>query len=32
MRAIREASWSGLNPPPVRISPHSLGGSARLGV
>jgi hypothetical protein len=30
MRAIREASWSGLAPRPVRVSPHPLGGSARL--
>ena len=29
MRAIREASWNGLAPRPVRISPHPLGGSAR---
>ncbi len=32
MRAIREASWSGLGPaavPPVRVSPHPLGGRAR---
>ena len=28
MRAIREASWNGLAPPPVRVSPHPLGGSA----
>ena len=30
MRAIREASWSGLTPPRVRVSPHPLSGSARL--
>jgi hypothetical protein len=32
MRAIREAPWSGLGPaaaPPVRVSPHPLGGHAR---
>jgi peptide deformylase len=32
MRAIREAPWSGLSPaasPPVRVSPHPLGGHAR---
>jgi len=32
LRAIREASWSGLRPataPPVRVSPHPLGGRAR---
>jgi len=32
LRAIREASWSGLGPattPPVRVSPHPLGGRAR---
>jgi peptide deformylase len=32
MRAIREASWSGLAPRPVRVSPHPLDGSARLRV
>lgn len=30
MRAIREASWSGLTPPRVRVSRHPLSGSARL--
>ena len=29
MRAIREASWTGLVPPPARVSPHPLGGRAR---
>jgi len=32
MRAIQQASWSGLRPataPPVRVSPHPLGGRAR---
>jgi peptide deformylase len=29
MRAIREASWGGLGAPPVRVSPHPLGGRAR---
>jgi peptide deformylase len=28
MRAIREAEWSGLTPPTVRVSPHATGGLA----
>ena len=24
MRAIREAEWSGIAPPPVKISPHPM--------
>jgi peptide deformylase len=28
MKAIREAEWSGLTPPPVRVSPHPLSGRA----
>jgi peptide deformylase len=29
MRAIREAEWSGLTPPTVKVSPHVTGGVAR---
>ena len=29
MKAIREAEWFGLEPPPVRISPHPTGGLGR---
>ena len=29
MRAIREAKWSGLTPPAVRLSPHLLSGPLR---
>jgi peptide deformylase len=29
MKAIREAEWSGLTPPSVKVSPHVLGGVAR---
>lgn len=28
MRAIREAAWSGLQPPQVKVSPHPTGGLA----
>jgi peptide deformylase len=28
MRAIREAEWSGLTPPTVKLSPHVTGGVA----
>jgi peptide deformylase len=28
MKAIREAEWSGLNPPMVKVSPHATGGLA----
>jgi peptide deformylase len=28
MRAIREAEWSGLTPPAVKLSPHATGGLA----
>ncbi|MFI6388246.1 peptide deformylase [Nonomuraea sp. NPDC050547] len=28
MKAIREAEWSGLTPPAVKISPHATGGKA----
>jgi len=28
LRAIREAEWSGLNPPAVKVSPHATGGLA----
>ena len=28
MRAIREAEWSGLTPPTVKVSPHATGGLA----
>ncbi|HTR68905.1 MAG TPA: peptide deformylase [Mycobacteriales bacterium] len=29
MRAIREAEWSGLTPPPVKVSPHAISGPVR---
>jgi peptide deformylase len=29
MRAIREAEWSGLTPPAMKVSPHVTGGVAR---
>jgi peptide deformylase len=29
MRAIREAEWSGLTPPTVKVSPHATSGHAR---
>jgi peptide deformylase len=29
MRAIREAEWSGLTPPTVKVSPHATSGTAR---
>lgn len=29
MRAIREAEWSGLTPPPVKVSPHATSGVVR---
>ena len=28
MKAIREAEWSGLSTPQVKLSPHSTGGLA----
>jgi peptide deformylase len=28
MKAIREAEWSGLSAPQVKISPHTTGGLA----
>ncbi len=29
MRAVREAEWSGLTPPTVKVSPHATSGVAR---